>query len=79
MLARTLMYEVAIVILTRVKRAPCFAPDGACRVMPGCVLRSVLAEAMEAFFGVLDRYHLADVLASGPLLRDLLGIKPAPA
>jgi Rrf2 family nitric oxide-sensitive transcriptional repressor len=52
----------------------CFAPDGQCRIFSGCVLRSVLHEALEAFFAVLDRYCLADLVRSRPLLEDLLGI-----
>ena len=52
----------------------CFAPDGECRIRPGCGLRAVLAEAMEAFLGVLDRYRLEDLLASRQTLRDLLGM-----
>jgi Rrf2 family nitric oxide-sensitive transcriptional repressor len=52
----------------------CFAPDGECRIMPGCVLRSVLAEAMAAFLAVLDRYRLEDLLESRTVLRALLGM-----
>jgi Rrf2 family protein len=52
----------------------CFALDGQCRIYNGCVLHSVLHEALEAFFAVLDRYYLADLIAS----RRLLGM-PAPA
>jgi Rrf2 family nitric oxide-sensitive transcriptional repressor len=52
----------------------CFDPDGQCRIHDGCVLRSVLHEALEAFFAVLDRYYLADLVASRSLLEDLLGL-----
>ncbi|RFA29908.1 Rrf2 family transcriptional regulator [Alkalilimnicola ehrlichii] len=40
----------------------CFGPDNACVITPSCRLKNVLAEALEAFFSVLDRYTLADVL-----------------
>jgi Rrf2 family nitric oxide-sensitive transcriptional repressor len=53
----------------------CFAPDGHCRIFDGCVLRSVLSEALEAFFAVLDRYCLADLVGSRRLLWELLGLE----
>jgi Rrf2 family transcriptional regulator, nitric oxide-sensitive transcriptional repressor len=40
----------------------CFAEDGACRIAGPCRLRHLLTEALEAFFAVLDRYTLADLL-----------------
>jgi Rrf2 family nitric oxide-sensitive transcriptional repressor len=54
----------------------CFAADGECRIMPGCVLRSVLADATDAFLAVLDRYRLEDLLVSRSTLIDLLGMAP---
>ncbi|OCC23363.1 Rrf2 family transcriptional regulator [Croceicoccus estronivorus] len=36
---------------------------GSCIIAPACGLTSVLDEALDAFFSVLDRYSLADVLA----------------
>ena len=49
----------------------CLQPGGCeCRIVPACVLKGALAEARDAFLGVLDRYTLADLLApSRPLAR----------
>lgn len=52
----------------------CFAADGHCRIFGGCALHSVLREALGAFLAVLDRYSLADLVASRRLLQDLLGL-----
>ena len=54
---------------------PCFQTgDARCPIAPGCVLRSALQEARDAFLGVLDRYTLADLAVGGPRLRGLLGM-----
>jgi Rrf2 family nitric oxide-sensitive transcriptional repressor len=43
--------------------AECFRPGkSACRLMPGCALKTILAEAGHAFLSSLDRYTLADLL-----------------
>lgn len=43
--------------------AECFRPgEPACRLMPACALKPVLAEAGRAFLASLDRYTLADLL-----------------
>lgn len=51
----------------------CF-PGGrkGCLVAPGCRLKGVLAEAQEAFFGVLDRYTVHDLVKRNPVLLELL-------
>ncbi|WP_428413628.1 RrF2 family transcriptional regulator [Pararhizobium sp.] len=40
----------------------CFGPDNRCRITPGCRLRGVLADALDAFLSVLDRHTLHDLL-----------------
>ncbi|WP_062065039.1 Rrf2 family transcriptional regulator [Cellvibrio sp. OA-2007] len=40
----------------------CFAGAQGCTITPACHLKSVFAEALEAFFKVLDQYTLADLL-----------------
>jgi Rrf2 family transcriptional regulator, nitric oxide-sensitive transcriptional repressor len=47
--------------------AECFRPgESACRLMPACALKPVLAEAGRAFLASLDRYTLADLLPPAP-------------
>ena len=52
----------------------CFSAQNYCRLTPSCALRGVLREALQAFFAVLDRYSLADLLAPKQELATLLGI-----
>lgn len=40
----------------------CFPGGKGCTITPACHLKIVLAEALEAFFNVLDQYSLADLL-----------------
>ncbi len=46
--------------------------SGGCLVMPHCKLKGVLAEAQEAFFAVLDRYTVHDLVKRNPALLELL-------
>ena len=57
----------------------CFA-NSRCIITSTCRLRGVLGEALDAFFGVLDRYSLADLLkeGSGSEIAKLLGLLPPP-
>ena len=46
--------------------------DRACQLRPACRLKGVLNEALEAFFSVLDRYTLADLVRQPTRLRAIL-------
>ncbi|MCC7280865.1 MAG: Rrf2 family transcriptional regulator [Acetobacteraceae bacterium] len=52
----------------------CMAGDGACRITPACRLSGMLAAALAAYFAVLDRYTLADLVGNRRALRGLLDI-----
>lgn len=45
-----------------------------CRLLPVCRLKGVLDEAAAAFFSVMDRYTLADLVKQRPKMRSVLGI-----
>jgi Rrf2 family nitric oxide-sensitive transcriptional repressor len=52
----------------------CFEPESnRCVIAGGCDLRGMLGEALEAWFAVLDRYTLADVVRRKSLLVQVLG------
>ncbi|SRR5690554_1009618 len=52
----------------------CFGAESQCRIGPLCGLRGILSEALEAFFDVLDRYTLADLIGSPKEIGQLLGL-----
>lgn len=57
----------------------CFRDGQGCVITPACELKRIFSEAHEAFFAVLDRYSLADILPPrnrAQLVR-LLGIDAA--
>lgn len=54
--------------------AECFEPDHSCCIEGACLLKGIFREAGDAFFGVLDRYTLADLLHRHGSLRDRLGL-----
>jgi Rrf2 family transcriptional regulator, nitric oxide-sensitive transcriptional repressor len=60
--------------------AQCFGDtDGDCAIAPNCRLRGVLGEAVKAFYGVLDRYTLADLVDNRQqLARVLFSETPPP-
>jgi Rrf2 family nitric oxide-sensitive transcriptional repressor len=61
--------------------AECFGESGGdCQIAPNCRLRGVLGEAVTAFYAVLDRYTLADLVNNRQQLARMLFIdRPAPA
>lgn len=53
--------------------AECFGDEGGhCCIAPSCRLRGVLGEAVTAFYGVLDRYSLADLVTNRQALAKVL-------
>lgn len=58
--------------------AECFDEDGGhCLISGCCRLKSVLAEAVHAFYSVLDRYTLADISRNRQQLGKVLMIQAA--
>jgi Rrf2 family transcriptional regulator, nitric oxide-sensitive transcriptional repressor len=56
----------------------CFeAESNGCVVAGGCGLQQILKESLEAWFAVLDRYSLADVVGRKSVLVQLLGWEAA--
>ena len=56
--------------------AECFGEEGgACEITPACKLRKVLAEAVQAFYAVLDQYTLADLVHNRQAIAKLLFIE----
>jgi Rrf2 family nitric oxide-sensitive transcriptional repressor len=60
--------------------AECFKTDeDSCAISSCCRLKGVLAEAVQAFYSVLDRYSLADITRNQQLLGGVLHFhKPVP-
>ncbi|HEX6138034.1 MAG TPA: Rrf2 family transcriptional regulator [Casimicrobiaceae bacterium] len=50
-----------------------------CRIAPACRLKGVLGEALDAFFATLDRYTLADLIASRGRLAKLIPLQQVEA
>lgn len=58
--------------------AECFADDGGgCLISGCCRLKGVLAEAVLAFYAVLDKYTLADISRNRQVLGKILKIQAA--
>jgi Rrf2 family transcriptional regulator, nitric oxide-sensitive transcriptional repressor len=60
------------------KIVECFEPaSNRCPITGACGLQSILKEALDAYFAVLDQYTLADVVRRKTLLVQLLGLRIA--
>jgi Rrf2 family nitric oxide-sensitive transcriptional repressor len=58
--------------------AECFAPEqNTCTIVSCCRLKGVLAEAVNAFYAVLNRYTLADLTQNPKQLAAILHFHPA--
>ena len=69
--------EVLRATETNFEMAECFAADGknSCPIAGTCELTHVLEMALRAFFDVLDRHTLEDLLSSETELKDILMIE----
>ncbi|HEU5296858.1 MAG TPA: Rrf2 family transcriptional regulator [Burkholderiaceae bacterium] len=57
--------------------AECFSPQGSnCAIVQCCRLQGALAEAVSAFYGVLDRHTLADISRNRKALASILHFLP---
>ncbi len=50
----------------------CFRSGNECAITPACELKSVLEESLVAFFGVLDKYSIKDLVVHSSDLKKLL-------
>jgi len=64
-------------VVRRAEGEPPLADCDACPIAPSCDLISVFDQAKRAFFAVLDRHTLADILRDPESLRRLLGPGPS--
>ena len=56
--------------------AECFREDNRCAIAPVCKLAGVLEEALGAFYAVLDRHTLADLVQNRSRLASILRFEP---
>lgn len=69
------LLDVALATEESFAMAECFENDAAdCPLLDSCSLNAALREALGAFFEVLERHSIADLVAARPEMRGLLGI-----
>lgn len=69
------LFDVIRVTEENFAMAECFENDATeCPLVDSCGLNSALREALNAFFGVLTKYSIADLVKARPNVRALLGI-----
>jgi Rrf2 family iron-responsive transcriptional regulator len=70
------LFDVVRVTEESFAMAECFENDAAeCPLVDSCSLNAALREALNAFFAVLERYTIEDLVASRKDVRTLLGIE----
>ena len=74
--AEITLFDVVRVTEENFAMAECFESDAAeCPLVDSCALNAALREALNAFFEVLMRHSIADLIAAKPAMRGLLGIE----
>lgn len=74
------LFDVVRVTEENFAMAECFENDAAeCPLIDACALNSALREALGAFFAVLERHSIADLVSARTDMRGLLGIDLLPA
>jgi Rrf2 family iron-responsive transcriptional regulator len=69
------LFEVVRVTEDNFSMAECFDSDTAdCPLIDSCGLNAALREALGAFFAVLEKHTIADLIAARPNMREALGI-----
>ncbi|WP_439272296.1 iron-responsive transcriptional regulator RirA [Pseudochrobactrum sp. HB0163] len=68
------LFDVVRVTEDSFAMAECFDSDSECPLIDSCALNSALREALNAFFGVLAKYSIQDLIDARPNVRALLGI-----
>jgi Rrf2 family iron-responsive transcriptional regulator len=69
------LFDVIRVTEENFAMAECFENDATeCPLVDSCALNAALREALNAFFEVLGRYSIDDLVRARPNVRELLGI-----
>lgn len=68
------LFDVVRVTEDSFAMAECFDSDTECPLVDSCALNSALREALNAFFAVLSKYSIQDLIDARPNVRMLLGI-----
>ncbi len=69
------LFDVVRVTEENFAMAECFENEATeCPLVDSCALNSALREALNAFFGVLMKYSIADLVKARPNVRALLGL-----
>lgn len=73
------LFDIVRITEENFAMAECFESDSAeCPLIDCCALNGALREALNAFFAVLERYSIEDLVKARPNVRELLGIDLLP-